>query len=39
MLASGVVVYFQIRSVGGAVADVPADATAYAHRDANFQVR
>jgi FAD/FMN-containing dehydrogenase len=28
--------YFQIRALGGAVADVPADATAYAHRDANF---
>ncbi|TKK90455.1 LLM class flavin-dependent oxidoreductase [Herbidospora galbida] len=38
MLASGVVFFFQIRTVGGAVADVPADATAYAHRDAGFQV-
>ncbi|MEV1076946.1 hypothetical protein AB0I98_01570 [Streptomyces sp. NPDC050211] len=27
-----------LRSVGGAVADVPADATAYAHRDANFSL-
>ncbi|WP_062350971.1 LLM class flavin-dependent oxidoreductase [Herbidospora yilanensis] len=38
MLAGGVVYFFQIRTVGGAVADVPADATAYAHRDAGFQV-
>ncbi|WP_062430762.1 LLM class flavin-dependent oxidoreductase [Herbidospora daliensis] len=38
MLASGVVYFFQIRTVGGAVADVPAEATAYAHRDAGFQV-
>jgi alkanesulfonate monooxygenase SsuD/methylene tetrahydromethanopterin reductase-like flavin-dependent oxidoreductase (luciferase family)/FAD/FMN-containing dehydrogenase len=38
MLASGDVHFFQIRSVGGAVADVPADATAYAHRSANFSV-
>ncbi|WP_066360379.1 LLM class flavin-dependent oxidoreductase [Herbidospora mongoliensis] len=38
MLVSGVVYFFQIRSVGGAVADVPADATAYAYRDAGFQV-
>lgn len=30
--------WYQIRSVGGAVADVPADATAYAHRDANFSL-
>ena len=32
------VYFFQIRSVGGAVADVPDDATAYAHRSANFSV-
>jgi len=38
MLASGEVHFFQIRSVGGAVADVPADATAYAHRTANFSI-
>jgi len=38
MLASGDVHFFAIRSVGGAVADVDADATAYAHRTANFSV-
>ncbi|GAB3607201.1 hypothetical protein GCM10027413_26100 [Conyzicola nivalis] len=38
MLASGDVHFFQIRSVGGAVADVAPDATAYAHRSANFSV-
>ncbi|WP_143659402.1 hypothetical protein [Streptomyces sp. MP131-18] len=26
----------RLRPVGGAVADAPSDATAYAHRDANF---
>ncbi|WP_139123088.1 FAD-binding oxidoreductase, partial [Cellulosimicrobium cellulans] len=30
--------FFQIRSTGGAASDVPADATAYAHRSANFSV-
>jgi alkanesulfonate monooxygenase SsuD/methylene tetrahydromethanopterin reductase-like flavin-dependent oxidoreductase (luciferase family) len=38
LIASGAVYFFQIRSVGGAVADVPDDATAYAHRSANFSV-
>ncbi|WP_127473769.1 LLM class flavin-dependent oxidoreductase [Microbacterium sulfonylureivorans] len=38
MLASGAVPFFQLRAVGGAVADVPEDATAYAHRSANFSV-
>ena len=38
MLESGDTYFFQIRSVGGAVADVAADATAYAHRSANFSV-
>jgi alkanesulfonate monooxygenase SsuD/methylene tetrahydromethanopterin reductase-like flavin-dependent oxidoreductase (luciferase family)/FAD/FMN-containing dehydrogenase len=38
LLHSGVVYFFQIRTVGGAIADVDPDATAYAHRDANFQV-
>ncbi len=30
--------FFQIRAMGGAVADVPADATAFANRSANFSV-
>ncbi|WP_433371894.1 LLM class flavin-dependent oxidoreductase [Actinoplanes sp. CA-142083] len=38
LIASGVVYFFQVRSVGGAVADVPDDATAYSHRSANFSV-
>jgi FAD/FMN-containing dehydrogenase len=38
LIRSGAVYFFQIRSVGGAVADVPSDATAYAHRSANFSV-
>jgi alkanesulfonate monooxygenase SsuD/methylene tetrahydromethanopterin reductase-like flavin-dependent oxidoreductase (luciferase family) len=38
MLASGAIPFFQLRAVGGAVADVPEDATAYAHRSANFSV-
>jgi alkanesulfonate monooxygenase SsuD/methylene tetrahydromethanopterin reductase-like flavin-dependent oxidoreductase (luciferase family)/FAD/FMN-containing dehydrogenase len=38
MLQSGTTYFFQIRSVGGAVADVPEDATAYSHRSANFSV-
>ena len=38
VIASGAVYFFQIRSVGGAVADVPPDATAYANRSANFSV-
>ncbi|MCU1475768.1 MAG: linked oxidase domain protein [Subtercola sp.] len=38
LLQSGEVYYFQIRSVGGAVADVAPDATAYANRSANFSV-
>jgi FAD/FMN-containing dehydrogenase len=37
-LESGAVYFFQIRSVGGAVSDVDADATAYANRSANFSV-
>lgn len=36
MLAAGDAYFFQLRAVGGAVADVPEDATAYAHRTANF---
>lgn len=38
LLRSGEVYFFQIRSVGGAVADVDPDATAYAYRAANFSV-
>jgi alkanesulfonate monooxygenase SsuD/methylene tetrahydromethanopterin reductase-like flavin-dependent oxidoreductase (luciferase family) len=38
LIRSGVTYFFQIRSVGGAVADVPDDATAYAHRSANFSI-
>ena len=36
LLASGGTPFFQIRAVGGAVSDIAADATAYAHRSANF---
>ena len=36
-MRSGEVYFFQIRSAGGAVNDVPVDATAYAHRPANFR--
>lgn len=38
MLDAGDSYFFQLRAVGGAVADVPVDATAYAHRSANFSV-
>lgn len=38
MILSGTIYFFQIRSVGGAVADVPSDATAYGYRSANFSV-
>jgi hypothetical protein len=38
LIRSGVVYFFQIRSVGGAVADVDPDATAYGNRAANFAV-
>jgi hypothetical protein len=37
-LDSGATHFFQFRAVGGAVADVPADATAYAGRDAAFSL-
>ena len=38
LIQSGAAYFFQIRAVGGAVADVDPDATAYAGRSANFQV-
>jgi alkanesulfonate monooxygenase SsuD/methylene tetrahydromethanopterin reductase-like flavin-dependent oxidoreductase (luciferase family)/FAD/FMN-containing dehydrogenase len=38
LLAGGVVRFFQLRTVGGAIADVAPDATAFAHRSAGFQV-
>lgn len=38
LINSGASHFFQVRTVGGAVADVPADATAYAHRDATFSI-
>jgi hypothetical protein len=38
LLNAGASYFFQIRAVGGAVADVPADTTAYGWRSANFSV-
>lgn len=38
LLATGHVYFFQLRSMGGAIADVASDATAFAHRDPAFQV-
>lgn len=38
LLTGGSVEMVQIRSVSGAINDVPADATAYAHRHQNFSV-
>jgi alkanesulfonate monooxygenase SsuD/methylene tetrahydromethanopterin reductase-like flavin-dependent oxidoreductase (luciferase family)/FAD/FMN-containing dehydrogenase len=38
LIDSGEAYFFQVRSVGGAVGDIAPDATAYAHRDANFSV-
>lgn len=38
LISSGVVYFFQIRAVGGAISDIDPDATAYAHRNANFSV-
>ncbi|MEH1123033.1 LLM class flavin-dependent oxidoreductase [Micromonospora sp. CPCC 206061] len=38
LLRGGVVYWYQLRTVGGAIADVDPDATAYAHRDAGFQL-
>ncbi|TDC38491.1 LLM class flavin-dependent oxidoreductase [Micromonospora sp. 15K316] len=38
LLASGVVYFFHLRSIGGAVTDVDPDAMAWSHRNANFHV-
>lgn len=38
LVASGGAPFFQVRSVGGAIADVAPDATAYAHRSASFSL-
>jgi hypothetical protein len=38
LLESGLVHFFQLRTMGGAISDVPPDATAFAHRAAAFQV-
>ncbi|MFC7328483.1 LLM class flavin-dependent oxidoreductase [Marinactinospora rubrisoli] len=38
LVADGDVTLLQVRSVGGAVNDTPADATAYAHRTQNFSL-
>ncbi len=38
VIVGGASYFFQIRAVGGAVADVAPEATAYAHRSANFSV-
>jgi FAD/FMN-containing dehydrogenase len=38
LLHDGLSYFFQLRAVGGAVSDVPAEATAYANRSANFSI-
>ncbi|CAN5207465.1 hypothetical protein BH09ACT3_BH09ACT3_10620 [soil metagenome] len=38
LVNSGASYFFQIRSIGGATADVAPDATAFAHRSANFSI-
>lgn len=38
LIRGGATYFFQIRAMGGAVADIPADATAFANRSANFSV-
>jgi len=38
LIETGASYFFSVRSVGGAVSDVPEDATAYAHRSANFAI-
>jgi hypothetical protein len=37
LLRSGLVYFFELRSMGGAIADTPADQTAFAHRTPAFQ--
>jgi hypothetical protein len=38
LIESGATYFFQIRSMGGAVSDVPVEATAFGSRSANFEV-
>ena len=38
LIESGATYFFQIRATGGAASDIATDATAYAHRTANFSV-
>ena len=38
LMHSGSVHFFQLRGLGGATGDIPSDATAFAHRHAQFQV-
>ncbi|WP_433832857.1 FAD-binding protein [Actinoplanes sp. CA-015351] len=38
LLRTGQVYFFQLRHMGGAIADTPADATAFTHRTPEFQV-
>lgn len=38
LIDTGATYFFQIRAAGGAVGDVPSDATAYAHREAQHSV-
>lgn len=38
LLRSGVVYFFELRTMGGAIADVAPEATAFAHRSPDFQV-
>ena len=38
LIETGASYFFSVRSVGGAVSDVAEDATAYAHRSANFAI-
>src|SRR3546814_7007263 len=38
LLRSGVVYFFELRTMGGAIADAAAETTAFAHRSPDFQV-